>query len=341
MKFEGFEAPNQHFTTIPNQLIELILQSGVNHDPRNPDKPVMGIGEIKILLFMFRQTFGWQRGGSALEFSFNDLTIATFLGRATINTALKRLLEKEYIQRAEIDGKFLYRLNLLDYNDYPWTLSTDWKKTFRLDERKEQRFGNRTSASSETEPVPVRKPNQTQFGNRTNEKAESIGAVEEKQALKKGLKKGLKKDLNKKHLSEMESEIEQSKLPDSIKTLLRNKIDRLLFHSINVYQIENHFLGQKLVDEFSYSTTLEWVLDLNNELKIGFSAFMTKSIERRKQEHEEANIKATGSNRKATRKEVLPSYIKPMNYEQSQKEEVDINDLENELREYLSGKEDK
>ena len=159
MSFKGFDVPNGH-TQIPNEFIELVLQSGVRNDPRNPDKPVLSIGEIKIMLFMFRETFGWQRGGSALEFTFSEMMVATFMGKATVNTALKTLIEKEYIQRAEIDGKYRYRLNLLDYQDYPWSLSRDWKKSFKIEEKKQQRFANRTNSGSDNEPTAVRYPNQ-------------------------------------------------------------------------------------------------------------------------------------------------------------------------------------
>lgn len=154
-KFEGFNAPDKH-TQLPNEVIEMILQSGVRYDPRNPDKPILSIGEIKVLLFMFRETFGWQAHGRSLQFTFKELMIATYLGKATVNNALKNLIEKKFIQRKEINDAMHYRLNLKEYNDMPWELKRDWKKTFKLEEKKEKRFVNRTDNGSVNEPTTVR-----------------------------------------------------------------------------------------------------------------------------------------------------------------------------------------
>lgn len=160
-KFEGFSAPSSH-TQTPNEFFdEILLSKGIT------------IAEVKIVGFMIRNTFGWNRQGNSLKFTFTEIMKAVCLAREATNNGLKKCLDKGYIQRKEVNGELCYRLNIKDYEDYPWNLMFEWKKVNK--NLKKWRFENRTNdVSSEIEPVAVRKSNQKQFGNRTDFEAKSL-----------------------------------------------------------------------------------------------------------------------------------------------------------------------
>ena len=170
--FKGFESPN--YTQTPNDFFdELLLSKDIT------------LAEIKILGFMIRYTYGWQRAGNSLQFSFSELQKACHLGREAVNNGLKKLLKKNYIQRKEIDGLMKYRLHIKEFSDYPWSVEFNWKQVYKANEKTAEivenegefdyRTSNKKESSSEIEPVSVRKSNQYQFDYRTSENSESVG----------------------------------------------------------------------------------------------------------------------------------------------------------------------
>jgi hypothetical protein len=184
MSFKGFSAPNQH-TQTPNEFFEIMF-----------DKKTK-FGEVKLLGFLIRNTFGWHRAGNSLQFSFSDLQRETGMSRDTTNTSIKSCLEKGYIQKNEIDGKMYYRLNILDFQDYPWDVSFDWRKVSTKTSPKIEPVRKSNQSENQTSPkiVPevVRKSDQYQSENRTTSNAESLEPQEVEPSLNKGLNKGLNK----------------------------------------------------------------------------------------------------------------------------------------------------
>jgi hypothetical protein len=177
--FQGFSAPNQH-TQTPNEFFDIMF-----------DKKTK-FGEVKLLGFLIRNTFGWHRAGNSLQFSFTELMTATGMAKETTNNSIKSCVEKGYIQRKEIDGQMFYRLNIADFQDYPWNMAFDWKKANNIPSktksvRKSNQFENRTG--TKIEPKAVRKSNHDQFENRTDEIAEDV----EPQGVQEPPKKLLKK----------------------------------------------------------------------------------------------------------------------------------------------------
>lgn len=309
MSFKGFDVPSGH-TQIPNEFIEMVLQSGVRFDPRNPEKPILSIGEIKIMLFMFRETVGWQRQGNSLEFTFKDLVVATFLGKATVNDSLKSLIAKDFIQRAEIEGKMRYRLNLKDYQDYPWELSREWKKTFKIEEKKQHRFVNRTKDGSDSEPESVRIANQSQFVNRTRKIDESFDNPVVKPPLKKVLNKVLKKDLKK---NTYLSNVDSLNVTSNVKNILAKMVDRLVLDSIDIFDLENNFnanVPDKL-NEYQYAEVLLYVLENTSDKIKSIQKLMNVSIKNyldfKQQQSNENNTNS--HSKKSKRKEVLPDWF--------------------------------
>ncbi|WLR44500.1 hypothetical protein LC087_19225 (plasmid) [Bacillus carboniphilus] len=259
--FKGFQAPNQH-TQVPNEFFdEILLTKGIT------------IAEVKILGFMVRYTFGWQRAGNSLSMTFTEIMNATKLGREAVNNGLKKCLEKEYLQRKEINGDLLYRLKIKDFEDYPWELSFDWQKVHPEKEtisktkksRKssdtnvsEEQFDNRTKTSSEIEPIEVRKSNRSKFDYRTDQEAESIEPVEDKSSLNKGLNKSLNKVLNK----SIKDSIKTIDLPVSLKIVLERNIDRLIDDEIELVRIKEHYDANKeRCTEHVYADMLEYCLE--------------------------------------------------------------------------------
>lgn len=204
--FKGFESPN--YTQTPNDFFDEVLLS----------KDIT-LAEIKILGFMIRYTYGWQRAGNSLQFSFTELQKACHLGREAVNNGLKKLLSKNYIQRKEIDGHMKYRLHIKEFSDYPWSVEFNWKQVYKVNGKtnepveKEGQFDNRTSnkkeGSSEIEPVSVRKSNQYQFDNRTSKNPEFVEPQEVQDSPKKNLNKRNKLDtlLDTEHTKELLEEL--------------------------------------------------------------------------------------------------------------------------------------
>jgi hypothetical protein len=275
--FKGFQAPTQH-TQVPNEFFdEILLVKGVT------------LSEVKILGFMIRYTFGWQRAGNTLPLTFTEIMNATKQAREAVNNGLKKCLEKGYIQRKKVDDHYLYRLKIADYEDYPWTLSFAWqnvhpereevsevKKVRKSDDDNvyDEEFGNRTDASSEIEPMPVRKSNRCQFGNRTDKKVESLEALSEITPLNKGLNKRLNKGLNKENPS-IENEVDSLNLPSVIISVLKGKIDRLKSPYLPIIVLKFNVYKEFLTAE-KFADILNNVLD--QDINVSFTNYLDRSI---------------------------------------------------------------
>jgi len=100
-KFSGFPEPKSNFTPIPNLFLDEVLST-------------LKEAELKVLLYIFRRTYGWQKEGDCISLSqFENgivtrkgkrLDYGTGLARSTVNEALKSIVKKGYILRF-IPGK--------------------------------------------------------------------------------------------------------------------------------------------------------------------------------------------------------------------------------------------
>lgn len=140
--FEGFSTPN--YVQVPHEFFDIIMETDVEKSAK--DRGITK-GEIKLLAFMIRYTFGWQKSGFSLKFSYSDIQEHLNMQRQQVNDAIKRCLEKEYIERKEIDGEFFYRLKLKD-NDVPWELPFDWKQKAPKKESQDDQYDNHTSVEN-------------------------------------------------------------------------------------------------------------------------------------------------------------------------------------------------
>src|SRR5882757_2068578 len=76
----GFKAPN--YTQVPNDFLDKWL-------------PELGLAETKVLLVIFRKTFGWHKVGD--QISLTQLQKLTGLERRHVTKAIKKLLERNLI----------------------------------------------------------------------------------------------------------------------------------------------------------------------------------------------------------------------------------------------------
>lgn len=167
-KFAGFEAPN--YTQTPNSFFDEIMMK---------DETIT-LNEVKLLLFIIRQTFGWHQDGYCLMFSLTDIQTHLNMSRDTANRAISSCLEKGYLERFKVSAqKFKYRLNMA--NKKTWDHVSNWKE--RVEPvRKSNQFENQTSPKIK----PVRKSNRNRSDNQTSSNAETVDTTESKQRLKKG-----------------------------------------------------------------------------------------------------------------------------------------------------------
>jgi len=174
--FQGFTAPTQH-TQTPNEFFDIIA------DPKTTIK------EIRILALMIRNTFGWHRPGSSLQFSLTELEKMTGMHRETVSSGLKTCVSKGYLQKKTINGSNYYRLNILDFQDIPWEQSFDWKKYNQDKLSKPLSRQSENPTSRKIRPEVVGKSDQSQSENPTTLEAELLEPQEIKDSLNKDLKK--------------------------------------------------------------------------------------------------------------------------------------------------------
>ena len=252
--FKGFKSPN--YTQTPNEFYDDILLS----------KDIT-LAEIKILGFMIRYTYGWQRAGNSLQFSFSELQKACNLGREAVNNGLKKLLSKNYIQRKEINGHMKYRLHIKEISDYPWALEFNWKQVYKIDEEdvatieKKEEFENRTQiTSSKIEPKSVRKSNQDQFENRTDKSIQLLELQEEGMPVNKNINKEIKEE---EELYNNEPKIIQSKLK-----ILSKHLDENGFHKNQIQAILN-LLIKREINTFTLKEINAQIQYMNDEMQKG------------------------------------------------------------------------
>ena len=96
MKFSGFPQPKTNFTPVPNLFFDEVLST-------------LKEAELKVLLYIFRRTYGWQKEMDCISLSqfVNGITTrqgkqldsGTGLAKSTVIEALKSILKKGYILR--------------------------------------------------------------------------------------------------------------------------------------------------------------------------------------------------------------------------------------------------
>jgi phage replication O-like protein O len=101
-QWRGFYAPR--YTQVPNDLFDLLL-------------PDLGLAELKVLLYIMRQTFGFHKDADAI--SLSQLEQGTGLSRKSIAPAVASLVERGMVQveRAKSNGRSetnVYSLVLLE-----------------------------------------------------------------------------------------------------------------------------------------------------------------------------------------------------------------------------------
>ncbi|MHB8927779.1 MAG: hypothetical protein ACYC9Q_09015 [Bacillota bacterium] len=103
-QFKGFPSPNSlqdNYTTVPNGLFRLL--------------PLMGEAELKVVLHIIKQTYGWldhkasQESGTLVRkrqdyISYSQFHRATGLSSASISRAIRSLLAVGVISKQETTG---------------------------------------------------------------------------------------------------------------------------------------------------------------------------------------------------------------------------------------------
>lgn len=189
--FTGFSTPN--YVQVPHEFFDIILETDVEKSSKDRG---ISKGEIKLLAFMIRYTFGWQKAGFSLRFTFSDIQKHTNMQRQQVNDAIKKCLENEYIERAEIEGEMYYRLKM-DDDDLSWETSFDWKKRAPKTE-KEQQYDNHTNENKKSSRYDNHtEEKKKQYDNHTDtgviiipeEKGQALDTSSSNSSLKKRLKK--------------------------------------------------------------------------------------------------------------------------------------------------------
>ena len=88
--------PKPNFTQVPNILLDSMAE--FTHT------------EFKVLMFVCRHTFGWQREKKKMSFSY--VMEGCGLSREAVNNAFVTLLSKGVLQRSESGNSFEYSLNV-------------------------------------------------------------------------------------------------------------------------------------------------------------------------------------------------------------------------------------
>lgn len=97
---QGFSPYNM--TQVPNAVFDDLM-------------PDLTGSELKVLLYIIRQTFGLRRYHGAI--SIDQLTLGTGLNRTTIMAAVKGLEDRQAIIVERGQTRTVYRLNFIDDQD--------------------------------------------------------------------------------------------------------------------------------------------------------------------------------------------------------------------------------
>ena len=126
-------------------------------------------------------------------------------------------------------------------------------------------------------------------------------------------------DIDNIYLSKKE-EIKNSNIPDQLKVILENQIDKLITFNLNIQTIELHF--KTTTDIFSlseYSHVLNSLLDQLVKKPDNFTNVLNNWLNRNKEKMNAAAAKKVNKPNKPTRTEIVPEWIKnqPKQEEQS------------------------
>ncbi|MDN3365406.1 helix-turn-helix domain-containing protein [Priestia megaterium] len=159
----------------------------------------------------------------------------------------------------------------------------------------------------------------TKTSGSTSEKITTTGTKtsgstsEKRPTKKKNLKSSSKKQIKKENLS-IQEEINSSNLSDSLKSIMHSKIDRLIYHNLNVLDILNNYeIHKKSATEAQYIRALNYALKDKKKIE-DLDNLMSTNVN---------NVLAFDSNnqRKPGRKEIMPEEIQRQLDLQDQKEE--------------------
>ena len=95
--------PVANYTQIPNVILDNL--------------PLLKEGELRVMMLMCRETFGWQRPTARL--SLSRIQKLTGLSRQGVVTAIENLMERGWIDREDVSQSgYLYHVvvNLVDYS---------------------------------------------------------------------------------------------------------------------------------------------------------------------------------------------------------------------------------
>lgn len=97
----GFEKPNH--TQTPNTFFDVSLPE------------IKSLVELKIVLAVIRQTFGWQKDADRI--SLSQLQRLTGLSRESVSIGIQLALDHGYVERKPVRNGFLYNLKLVRNSD--------------------------------------------------------------------------------------------------------------------------------------------------------------------------------------------------------------------------------
>ena len=122
MEQKGFEVPNH--TQTPNSFFDVSLPE------------IKSLVELKIVLAIIRQTFGWQK--MADRISLSQLQRLTGLSRESVSVGVQAALDHGYINRQPSKNSFLYSLKTVRNSDQSGipTSQTIRPKTVRNSDQK-------------------------------------------------------------------------------------------------------------------------------------------------------------------------------------------------------------
>ena len=124
-------------------------------------------------------------------------------------------------------------------------------------------------------------------------------------------------------------DLEKSKLPDSIKDILKDRVGRLVTDNIKLYEIENNFFSnEENINAYKYAETLAYCLESTREPITSFSSIMNTYINKRIERDSGTREKVKERVKKPVRTEKVFEY---MDNNESQEETIDLEELRKEI----------
>ena len=91
------KSEKNNYTQLPNVILDEYL-------------PLMGIAELKVVMFVARKTFGWQKEDDKI--SLSQMEDATGLSRQGVIDGVNAAIERGVLCRVQVGQGFLYHLNI-------------------------------------------------------------------------------------------------------------------------------------------------------------------------------------------------------------------------------------